>query len=58
MSEATGCVSVPAIELERLEQARKNIYKHLGDHVNDIALHHLTEQMWKVANTIKWDKCK
>ncbi|MCG7932954.1 MAG: hypothetical protein N0E44_23360 [Candidatus Thiodiazotropha lotti] len=54
-SDPAGYVAVPVRELEKLEQARKDIYEHLGEHARELMLHSLTEQMWKVANTKKWD---
>lgn len=53
--QATGYVAVPITELKKLEAARLDIYKHLGEHAGDLMLHSLTEQMWRVANTKKWD---
>jgi hypothetical protein len=53
-SASAEYVAVPVRELIKLEQSRKDIYKHLGEHVGTVMLHNLTEQMWKVANTKKW----
>ena len=50
-------VAVPKKELEKLEQARVNLYKYLEARLTKyeiFELHSHTQQMWKVANRIKW----
>ena len=51
-------VSVPIKELEKLEQARKDLYGHLGEHVGRVMMHNLTKQIWRVANTRHWHERK
>lgn len=48
-------VAVPVRELEALERARKELYRHLEDHIGAIMFGDLTRQIWLVAHTRKWD---
>ena len=52
---AAGSIAVPVEELRKLEEARKALYDHLGGHTDAATLHGLTQQIWKVANTKKWE---
>jgi len=51
-------VCVPVKELQKLEQARIDLYEYLapllGEHTL-LSLTNITGQIWKVANTKKWD---
>jgi len=51
-------IAVPVLELEKLEQSRLDLYKFLEDKISerDMAnLSRITGQMWRVANTKKWE---
>ena len=51
------CISVPVSELEKLEQARCDLYDFLTNKLTPhqmSALLNVTGQIWKVANTKKW----
>ena len=57
------CRNIPIEELEKLEQARVNLYEFLGENTdmdtNTRTLSEvlsLTEQIWKVANIRIWEK--
>lgn len=50
-------VAVPKAELEKLEQARVELYKFLEYKLNEFELNtlvYLTRQMYNVANRKKW----
>jgi hypothetical protein len=54
----TKCVAVPVLELEKLEQARVNLYELLSGKLGErqmLELTNITGQIWKVANTKVWD---
>jgi len=54
----TKKIPVPVLELEKLEQSRLDLYKFLEDKISerDMAnLRRITGQMWRVANTKKWE---
>jgi len=51
-------IKVPIEELQKLEKARVDLYKYLfkdDKDKNRPELHLYTEQIWKIANTLKWD---
>ena len=58
-SRSPGCyIAVPAAELEKLEQAREALYEFLTPYLNErdmLGLVNITSQIWRVANTKKWD---
>lgn len=59
-SELTGllCVSVPKAELDKLEKARVDLYNFLENKLSEwqiMQVTNITGQIWKVANTKKWD---
>ena len=50
---------MPIVELQKLEQARVDLYKYLSNHLDEqdlLGLTNITGQIWRVANTKKWDK--
>ena len=52
-------IPVPIVELQKLEQARVDLYKYLSNHLDEqdlLGLTNITGQIWRVANTKKWDK--
>lgn len=54
----TKKIPVPVLELEKLEQSRLDLYKFLEDRISEremMNLHRITGQMWRVANTKKWE---
>ena len=54
----TKKIPVPVLELEKLEQSRLDLYKFMEDKISerDMAnLSRITNQMWRVANTKKWE---
>ena len=59
-TSTTGCsISVPVSELEKLEQAREDLYELLEGKLNEkqmLDLMNITGQIWKVANTRIWKK--
>ena len=49
---------VPKIELEKLEQARVDLYNFLEGKLSEwqlMQISNITGQIWRVANTKKWD---
>ena len=58
MPDSVNTVTVPKEELVKLEECRKSLYEFFEDKLNDYEknqLTTLTSQMWRVANTKKWD---
>ena len=60
VSETACCsIAVPVTELQKLEQARVELYNFLEDKLNEqqmLGLVSITGQVWRVANTKRWDK--
>jgi len=55
-------VCVPVSELDKLEQARNNLYIFLEGAIGTLSIqqtimlqNEVTQQMWRVANTKKWE---
>lgn len=51
-------ISVPVAELKKLEEARQALYDDIYDDLTlfkQMELSNLTQQIWRVANTKKWD---
>jgi hypothetical protein len=54
-----GYVRVPVEQLRKLEESRVHLWEFLDARLGDMdkaALHGLTGQIWRVANTKQWDK--
>lgn len=55
-------VAVPKEELAKLEVSRVALYEYLSKNGllettgQSIIIHQITEQIWKVANRLKWEK--
>lgn len=58
-SASPACsIAVPVAELEKLEQERERLYEFLTPILDErqmLGLVNITGQMWRVANTKKWD---
>jgi uncharacterized protein YaaW (UPF0174 family) len=59
--ELIETVCVPVSELDKLEQARNNLYIFLEGAIGTLSIqqtimlqNEVTQQMWRVANTKKW----
>lgn len=55
----TCSIAVPVAELQKLEEAREQLYEFLDDKLAErdmIGLANITGQMWRVANTKSWDR--
>jgi len=60
--ELIETVCVPVSELDKLEQARNNLYIFLEGAIGTLSIqqtimlqNEVTQQMWRVANTKKWE---
>ena len=56
---STGSVAVPIVQLEKLEKAREQLYDYLTTrlkHAELVELQSITGQIWRVANTRKWQQ--
>ncbi len=57
-SELSDLLCVPKVELEKLEKARVDLYNFLEDKLSEwqlMQISNITGQIWRVANTKKWD---
>lgn len=55
-------IAVPKEELAKLEDARVALYEYLSEKGffdtlgETVRIHQITQQIWNVANRIKWEK--